>query len=351
MAKLNLDGHKLSYHPKIVADFLDGEDIMPLYVEISPSAHCNHHCIFCHYNYLGHQGLFPQGRMKSLVEELADVGVKSIVFAGTGEPLLHPETIPVVTHAKKLGMDVAMSTNGGLLKENDLEILAHSLTWIRFSFNGGNADNYAQIHQAKKEDYLVVLENIKKLKQQKDALQSKITIGIQYILLEPNKDYVVECAQTMKGIGVDYFVVKYFYDHGENQSGLSNAWLTDEFISTLQTKVKTMTTEKFSFVVRDKKHLSKDRIYDTCYGLPFIVYIREDGEAYTCFSYQHDKNTSLGNITKQSFPQIWAEKQKAIDYINSTFNKNNCQPNCRHHQINNFLWELKHPTVEHVNFI
>src|SRR3972149_8820480 len=112
---LLLDNHKLQYHPRTVADFIDGKEIFPIYAEISPVAYCNHQCIFCNYNYLGHKGKFPEGRMVPLIQELAEAGVKSIVFAGAGEPTIHPDTFNSIEMARKVGVDVAMSTNGVLL--------------------------------------------------------------------------------------------------------------------------------------------------------------------------------------------------------------------------------------------
>ena len=60
----------------------------------------------------------------------------------------------------------------------------------------------------------------------------------------------------------------------------------------------------------------------------------------------------MGNIFENSLKEIWSSKQKrdAIEYINNQIDKKQCQPSCRHHHINNYLWELKHPN-EHINFI
>ena len=119
--KFLLDSHKLQYHPRYVADFLEGKRIATIYAEISPVAHCNHHCLFCNFNYLGHKGRLPKNRMITLMEEFAQAGVKSVVFAGAGEPTLHPDTFLAISKAREVGIDVAMSTNGVLIKENQLE--------------------------------------------------------------------------------------------------------------------------------------------------------------------------------------------------------------------------------------
>ena len=41
MNYLKLDSHKLMYHPKEVANWLEGKTTYPIYVEISPSGKCN----------------------------------------------------------------------------------------------------------------------------------------------------------------------------------------------------------------------------------------------------------------------------------------------------------------------
>ena len=127
----------------------------------------------------------------------------------------------------------------------------------------------------------------------------------------------------------------------------------DDFIESLSIEAKKLTTDKFTFLVRSTKNLSLQREYTKCYGLEFIVFIDENGDVYSCFSHQYDKKTIMGNIFDNSFKDIWesAKKKESINYINDCIIKNNCQPNCRHHQINNYLWEIKKPSIEHINFI
>jgi len=347
-----LDGHKINYHYKEIADMFDGKLQAPIYVEISPTGICNHKCLFCHYNYLGHEGKFKKDKILELVKELASMGVKSVVFAGNGEPTLHIDTIKAIQLAYDLGMDVAMSTNGALLKDEHFEILAKCLTWIRFSFNAGSKENYAYVHQTSNDDWDKVIENIRKLKSTKDRLKSKLTIGTQFVLIPENKDFALEHGKMLKGLGVDYFSVKHFYDHSRNEFSVTQQ-IADSFIDDLDKESQKLSNENFKFLVRSTSNLSSSRIYNKCYGLEFITFIDENGDVYSCFSHQYDKKTIMGNIFEDSFRQIWksSQKQDSLNYINDCIVKNNCQPNCRHHQINNYLWNIKNPSVEHINFI
>jgi radical SAM protein with 4Fe4S-binding SPASM domain len=347
-----LDSHKINYHYKEINDMFEDKLQAPIYVEISPTGICNHKCLFCHYNYLGHEGKFKKGKMLKLIRELASMGVKSIVFAGNGEPTLHVDTIDSIKLAKSLGIDVALSTNGALLKDEHFEDLAQNLTWIRFSFNAGSEENYAQVHVTSKNDYQKVIENIKKLKITKDRLGSKLTIGTQFVLIPENKDFALSQAKMLKKLGVDYFSIKHFYNHAHNEFEVVEN-ISNEFIEMLSKEADNLCDDNFKFIVRSNTNLISKRVYNKCYGLEFIVFVDENGDVFSCFSHQHDKKTIMGNIFEKSFKDIWSsiQKKESIKYINDCIDKNNCQPNCRHHQINNYLWDIKNPSIQHLNFI
>ena len=110
--KFKLDSHKLIYHPKRVADWLSNKPIYPIYVEVGPSGLCNCRCIFCSVDYIGYQNRFLEtGMLKERLTEMARLGVKSIMFAGEGEPFIHKDMAEIVVHTKKAGLDVAITTN------------------------------------------------------------------------------------------------------------------------------------------------------------------------------------------------------------------------------------------------
>ena len=95
---MNVDNHKLMYHPERVAEWKEKGDCYPVYVEIGPTNACNHNCVFCALDWVGSDKTFiDKDVMSSTLEDMAKNGVKSIMFAGEGEPLLH-KNIGLFTH-------------------------------------------------------------------------------------------------------------------------------------------------------------------------------------------------------------------------------------------------------------
>ena len=162
--KFKIDSHKAAFHPKhiyVVDRFAQIEktpedveafkQLMPVYVEISPFGACNHRCTFCAVDYIGYKTikLNTDLLMQSLTT-MGEGGVKSVMFAGEGEPLLHPDMAKIVNHCKSVGIDTAFTTNGVHLRQNFLEECGANISWIKVSFNAGDSKAYSEIHRTKK---------------------------------------------------------------------------------------------------------------------------------------------------------------------------------------------------------
>jgi cyclic pyranopterin phosphate synthase len=119
MDDLRIDSHKLIFHLDRVAEWKRKGIVAPLYVEVSPSGSCNHRCIFCAVDYLKYQPVFLDAKiLTKRVREMAKLGVRSIMYAGEGEPLIHKDIAGIVTTTKQSGIDVAITTNGVLLTKS-----------------------------------------------------------------------------------------------------------------------------------------------------------------------------------------------------------------------------------------
>lgn len=108
VTRLKLEPHKLFHHLDEVMRWRDGKDFAPIYVEINPTDYCNHKCIFCYSDYLGHKKeLSIEGDLLiRIFRELPEAGVKSVMIQGTGEPLLNVALPDAIVAGKKAGLDI-----------------------------------------------------------------------------------------------------------------------------------------------------------------------------------------------------------------------------------------------------
>ncbi len=355
MDKFKIDSHKLIYHVERVNDWLKGNAVYPIYLEIAPSGGCNHRCTFCALDFLEYRPIFlDTALLKEQLCEMAGLGIKSIMYAGEGEPLLHKDIADIINYTKRLGIDVALTTNGVLLKKELINKMLGSTSWIKVSINGATRDRYAKIHNANADDFDKVMENLSYAVGVKRAKKYECALGMQLLLLDENAGEVVLLAKKAKALGMDYLVVKPYSHHPfsktskyKNISYSKYLYLTDE--------LNALNDEKFNIVFRVKtmkKWDEAERNYRHCYALPFWSYIDAGGNIWGCSAYLGDGSFIYGNIYKNSFKKIWngPRRKKIANMAGNKLDANRCRVNCRMDEINRYLWELRHPP-EHVNFI
>lgn len=350
--RIRMDSHKLIYHPDRVAQWMNGENIYPIELEIGLTNACNHRCVFCAVDYTGYQPvMMDAGMLRDRLCEFANKGVKSIIYAGEGEPLLNQNAVDLIKVTKRHGMDVAMSTNGVLLtKEASKECLS-SLTWIRFSTAAITDQTYEKIHQCKKGDLQIVLQNMQEAVRVKKDQKASVTIGVQMLLLPDNKHEVVKMAQELKKIGVDYFTVKPFSQHPQSGNILQVDY---QEMMDVEEEIKEIETEdyKIYFRAHSMEKLACRREYKQCLALPFMVYIDARGNLWPCIVFMGKEEWKYGNLYEESFAQIWeGNRRKDLMRIFAEMDlEKNCRELCRLDEMNKYLTELKNPGA-HVNFI
>lgn len=348
---LELENHKLKWHLDRVAQWLSGDPVVPVTAEISPDSRCNHRCRMCGYEYLGHKrGRMPEAVLLKAARELPAAGVRGLVFAGDGEPFMNRATIPAMVAARKAGADVAASTNGALLTEKDFPAIAENLTWVRFSVNGGTPEAYAEVHRCGPETFEQVLSGIRGLVDEKERRGADLTVGVQLVLLPENIDTVENLAKRVRETGADYYVMKPFYHHAENPYGRDFTMDYGNRRDTLE-NVETHSRDGFTAKMRWNTVASTQRTYTRCIGWPFFIYVRTDGKVLPCLARHGEDRLVIGDLSEADFLKIWeSDRKKEVAEVMAGIDVSECQPNCRHHAINRFLWEITHPGT-HSSFV
>lgn len=354
-----IDSHKLIYHSDRVSAFLQGEDIYPIYIEISPNGLCNHRCTFCGLDFMKYKNKHLNFNvLKERLYEIRRLGIKSIMYSGEGEPLLHRQITNILISTKNAGIDAALTTNGVLLNDSIAEIIIANTKWVKISINAGTSETYSKVHQTKKDDFDLVIKNMLNAVKLKKQNNYKCTIGVQIIMLPENMNEIAILAGLTKAIGVDYFVVKPYSQHSMSKNDrYKNIYSIDDYkyIEILSEKLETLNDNNFKITFRMNafnRCNEEEKPYNKCLALPFWSYIDSEGNVWGCSCYLGDNRLLYGNIYEETFKNIWkGEKRKSsLEWVDKNLNISTCRINCRMDEINRYLWKLKHPP-EHVNFI
>lgn len=361
-----IDSHKLIYHPQRVAQYLDAGDdwdkaksVYPLYVEVSPVGACNHRCTFCAVDYVGYkpQRLDTEVAARMLAD-MGRLGVKSVMFAGEGEPMLHTGIDRMVVAAAEAGIDTAMTTNASVLSDAFVEHALPRMSWLKASVNAGSAETYARIHRTKEREFDRVVANLKRMAEARRSRNLACTLGAQILLLPENAGEVETLARLCRDeIGLDYLVVKPYSQHAFS---LTRAYEHVDYAgyAELAGRLEALNTAAFSVVFRHntmKKHDQGEAgRYQRCRATPFFWgYVMATGAVYGCSAYLLDPRFEYGNVNTASFQDIWEgeRRRENFRFVREELDIHECRLNCRMDEVNRYLDRLERRDVPHINFI
>jgi len=329
---------KVFYHPERVAKLKFGGRPFPVTVEIDLTNRCNHRCSFCFYaeHISTDTSTIETATALQVLSDLKDCGAKGVSFTGGGEPMIHKDFTVILEHASKLGLDCGLITNGSAITPKNVEILAKNLTWIRVSAAGGDLHSYERVQGINHFDK--VMKNVGLLHYAKQALNSKINIGIRMLVTPENIQSVHNLAHILAPIGINYLQVApdqftkddgAFWNSDETQNAFKEAANT---LATSDTKLLT------SGYVWYQDQLDKPQ---GCYAHFFQIAILAEGHVAFCKNARGADKFYLGNINEKPIKEIW-DDVKNLD-LESWVKPSNCGLYCKHIQMNLALENVLNP--------
>jgi MoaA/NifB/PqqE/SkfB family radical SAM enzyme len=339
-----IDEHKLLYHPTRVAEWLANGDCFPIYVEIGLTNRCNQRCIFCALDWLGQKAVdIDKKVMLNVLKDMATNGVKSIMFAGEGESLLHKDAPLFIRSVADMGIKVAVTTNGVPFTPQKAEECLPHLSWIRFSINAGNPRQYELVHRGKATDFELVLANIRFAAEFKKENHLKVDIGVQTLLLPESIDGIRDLAMLVKDAGADNLQIKPYSHHpsSDNCFTIDNVAYLD-----LEPSLRAFESDVFKIFFRKKtiQRIVDGADYNFCHGLPFIALVNAYGQVVPCNLFYSTPEFIFGDLHKESFADIWrGEQRKQVLLAIKAREMKSCRQGCRLDPINRYLHRILFP--------
>lgn len=344
------------FHFKDKLDKLqNGEISPPIQVRIKPTNACNHDCWYCAYKASNLQlgkdmrvkDFIPWDKMSEIIDDLDEMGVKSITFSGGGEPLSYKFMLLTLKKLCDTKIKFASLSNGALLKGEIAEIFAARGTWLRISIDGYDEKSYARYRGVREGEFSKVLKNMADFAK----ISKSCLLGVSIIIDKDNASHLDEMVARFVDIGVKS--IKLSPCITNNEAELTNAYHSSFFEKTKQKCQSLASKYKNSGCeIHDGYHLqltSFKKGYEWCPYLQICPVIGADLNVYAC----HDKAYNLQNgllfgIKDKSFKQAWYENQQDFYKIRPC---TDCDHHCVVDDKNKMLLDYFNVDKEHLDFV
>ena len=156
-------------------------DFAPISINLDLTTACNFACDHCVDLDILNTGIrYDHDQLMSSLELMAKRGMRSVIVIGGGEPTLYPKFAEVIRFLKKLGLQVAIVSNGtGNDKIAQVADCMDANDWVRLSLDSGTDATFQPMHKPKKgftlEDICAKVPAIK-------AANPDLTMGFSYIV-------------------------------------------------------------------------------------------------------------------------------------------------------------------------
>jgi len=350
---------KAAHHLDRLEKLRKGELIMPTSVQIDPTNHCNHKCVYCFYRFCRNNKLnalfnekdeLPLERFESLFEEFVREGIKAVEFTGGGEPLMHPYFAEILRLANRNMLQTSLVTNGVLLGKlfgyHEHGLLS-SLVWLRISLDAFTKETYSKVHSTPPNNFDRAISNLKTCVND----FKKTVIGVSYMVNPLNYKETLDCAKMLKDLGVANIRLTIAYT--PQGIGLyKDIWDDVEKISRETKQLEDKNFKVFNFITSHLDNLDyKHKGYDFCGYQHFTAIIGADGRVYPCCTLKYNASIDFGSIIGNTFKEVWfGDRRKnwlKIDHLAAVCNKNPCWFDNK----NKFISYLIKDNPPHVNWI
>lgn len=296
------------WHPKRVAQWLRGERIAPITVDLALTQACNYKCAYC-YGQLQKQ---PQAKpwtddmIKATFDDFKLLGVKAVSLVSDGESTCNRHWVNAIRYAHHCGLDVALGTHGANLSTETLTKILPMLTYLRFNISAATLKRYQEIHNVSEKSYFKVLSVMREAVRLRSELGSGCTLGAQMVFAPQYNDQVIPLTYLCKGIGLDYLMIKHMSD--DEKGKLKVDYDKYPFYFDILRQAERATDEFFEVIVKwNKIRAGNKRPYKRCLAVPFQLQLSGSGLVAPCGMFFHPSYVRwhIGNLHENRFIEIW----------------------------------------------
>lgn len=227
-------------------------EIAPISINLDLTTACNYRCAHCiDWDILNTPHRYQAQELRESMRLMSERGLRSVILIGGGEPTLFPRFADFVGYLKRLGLQVAIVSNGsrtGVLA--DAAVHLDERDWIRLSLDSGSNELFAAMHNPSNPQLTLdaICEGIPKIKR----ANPRVRVGFSYIVvwtgasrddqeLRENIHEIVPAAERARRAGFDYIGFKPILERRPDGSEVMDPFKAerefDEVVDRVRTEV------------------------------------------------------------------------------------------------------------------
>lgn len=299
----------------------------PVEASIAPIGSCNFNCIWCNSQIILKRKpqMIDKDKMKNLLLNWLDWGIKGYCWAGTGEPTLYPYLSEMLYLVKEKGGENAILSNGSKIKKEVLKSLGETCRWIGISMDAATPKTYSYVKGVSSNKFSEFLDNVSQL-----VKFNKIAdISLKFLIHSDNYKEIYKACKIAKNLGVYDFHIRPACTVGF--LGVKEKNFNSKQIDLINKQIlKCFRKENENFRVFGVKHKFSPTFkvannFKKCLASPLLLIAESDGYAYICLEHRGKKKYRLGRL--EDVRKFWGSKEhlKKLKNINP---KRECQARC-----------------------
>jgi radical SAM protein with 4Fe4S-binding SPASM domain len=269
--------------------------------------------------------------IKKLLDDLSAIGCFEVNLAG-GEPFLREDLLHIITYARKLGINVSISTSGLFVSRVVAKKIAElGIKRLRISFDGATEKSYDYFRG--KGTYRRAIRGIKTLRELFD-----VPITIHTVLMKPNLGEMLTIVRAVQKLKCDIWSVDFVKPVGSAKGMRQFLLDSADAAQAIKTIKRLSETTSMKIVMPQFPYKApKKGVYRGfgCVGANLYCFISAKGDVKPC-SFVPESYLS-GNIRTKHIKDIWLQGAGNLKFREVSGNEtclncefyNSCRGGCR----------------------
>jgi Fe-coproporphyrin III synthase len=282
--------------------------VKPTNVGIFLTNRCNSRCSICDY-WKPQPGAVELSTAEWLgvLDDIRSINAPAVNFTADGELFTRPDAFEIMNHAKKLGFQILINTNGLLLDRYIDEICTLSPLQVTVSLDAFNDESYEKIRGVPN-GFTRVMKSVLLLK---NAGFSRISVGS--VLTASNLGDCVKIQQFCLENNLVFRVTAFqFEGFGADNNHLRPLYKSPEFIGRLRETVSALKTKPINncptYLDLIEGYFTKDKFHPLkCVVGLTSLFIYANGDVGLCNLMR--ERAKIGTVRSGSLTQLWYGEQ------------------------------------------